>query len=184
MRIYKQSNLLFLGLFLFAAVSCKKAELAPASEERLVSTAAANALSGTAAQNAATTFHSTVQINDESENWSPCTGEWIHFTGEALLNVHFTFNNNKIHGEYHYNPQGEKGVGLSSGLQYQGVGVINRTFSISQINGVYTYNQRIRIALVAPGSGNNLVWSADLHVTINANGELTAFRDNETLECQ
>jgi hypothetical protein len=38
--------------------------------------------------------------------------------------------------------------------------------------------------LIGPGPGNNLLIHEDIHVTINANGTLTATHDHFTAECK
>jgi hypothetical protein len=166
---------LLTGLLLLAATSCKKTNVIPATENRL---------STADAQNAAIVVHNTQRINDESYNWNPCTEELIHFTGEALATSNFIINGNKISGEIHYNPQGEKGEGLSSGIRYQGVGSTNESFSGSLTNGSYAYNATVRITFVAPGKGNNFVWTAVYHNTFNANGDFIVERSDFSLECQ
>lgn len=138
-------------------------------------------------QNAAAYVYQSIEkVNDESYNWNPCGEEYVHFTGEALITTHYVINGNKINGEYHYNPQGEKGEGLNSGTVYQGVGSINETFSGSFTNGMYVYTYKSRLALVTPGQANNFVYSYgfDLHITINANGTITVEKSNGIFACQ
>src|SRR4051812_27556208 len=111
MKTLKLSKLLP-ALLLIAATSCKKTELTPNQKS----------LSSSGSDNAASVIHSSQKIDDESYNWDPCTNELIHFTGYAQVVFDYTTNGNKLHGVFHYNPKGEKGEGLSSGIHYQGVG--------------------------------------------------------------
>jgi hypothetical protein len=174
MKTFKQSTLLLMSFLLFTITSCKKTDVAPAAK---------NAVSTANAQAASSVYHNTQKVNDESYNWNPCTQEWVHFTGYALVNTDVVINGNNVSADLHFNEQGEKGVGLSSGIQYQGVGGQNISFSGSFTNGFYNYTSVGRITMVAPG-GNNLVQSLKQHVTVNANGELTVFRDDYSLSCQ
>ncbi|MBI4420235.1 MAG: hypothetical protein HY560_05360, partial [Gemmatimonadetes bacterium] len=47
-------------------------------------------------------------------------------------------------------------------------------------NTTYVNNFRI----IGEGSGNNLLVHATSHITVNANGELTAVVDNFSVECR
>jgi hypothetical protein len=176
-----QSIIILASILTLAFASCKKDEVAQSNNENsshALSTASANA------PEAASVYHATYQINDESYNWNPCTNEWVHFTGDAQIVFDYVINNNMVSGVYHYNPQGEKGEGLSSGIIYQGTGSFTQSFSASLINGSSTYNEAIKIPLIAPGRGNNLVWTIIFHVIINSNGELEVQKLNDSLTCQ
>jgi hypothetical protein len=175
MKTLNLSKLLLPALLLVAATSCKKIELAPSSQ---------TSQSTSTSQSAAALFHVSLKVDDESYNWDDCTNEWIHFTGYAQRVFDFTITGNKINGHSHYNPEGEKGEGLSSGIQYQGVGASNNSFSGSLINGSYTSSFTELISMVAPGRGNNLVWNFTSHITFNANGDVTVVRDNFKILCR
>ncbi len=86
-----------------------------------------------------------------------------------------------IHTSFHISYQGVSGSGLSTGDKYQGVGVFQGT-STSSAGSVSTFSTTLR--LVGQGSNNNLTVRTQFHLTFNANGELTAIVEGNTLECQ
>jgi len=157
--------------------ACKKESLTTGTQARSIDSVP---------NSAAYVYRSTESVNDESYNWNPCTGEWIHFTGEALITTRYVINGNNINGEYHYNPQGEKGEGLNSGTQYQGTGSINEIFKGSFTNGLYVYTHQSRFNLVSPGKASNFVYTYnfDLHLTINANGSISVEKSGGLFACQ
>jgi hypothetical protein len=173
METFKFSKVMLGASLLICAASCKKAEVTPS-----------NNLSSSATQNAAVVIHSSQKVDDASDNWDPCTNEWIHFTGYAQITTSFTINDNRVTGVFHYNAEGEKGVGLSSGTQYRGVGGYTSSFSGSLVNGSYTQSFTSRITMVALGKGNNFVQGAIQKFTINAKGEITVAKAEFTITCQ
>jgi hypothetical protein len=89
------------------------------------------------------------------------------------------------HTEMHFNVQGVSGVGLISGTQYRGIHTETHS---SNSNGPAPseFTTRIDIKLISEGSSSNLtIRDALLHVTVNANGTVTAMIDSLALgECQ
>jgi hypothetical protein len=86
-----------------------------------------------------------------------------------------------IHTSFHINYQGVSGSGLSTGDKYQGVGVFQGT-TTSSAGSVSTFSRTLR--LIGQGANNNLIMRTQFHLTFNANGELTAIVESDTLECQ
>jgi len=116
----------------------------------------------------------------------PCAaggaGEIVDLTGE----VHAVFSvtvdaNGGVHIATHFNNAGVNGIGLTTGNKYQASGgdyfVSNSGGTANELTFVNNF------LLVAPGSGNNLRVHELAHVTVNANGEITAETDNITVDC-
>jgi hypothetical protein len=79
-----------------------------------------------------------------------------------------------------FNPQGVTGVGLVSGRVYHGTGV---TFETLMAAASETYTLVNNFRLVSPGPGGDVIVQNMFHVTVNANGEVTAVLDRSTVSC-
>lgn len=116
----------------------------------------------------------------------PCAnegaGEVVMLAGNLHVLYRVTLNDR---GDYHAKslaqPQGVSGMGLVTGDAYVGTGVTQ-----SQFNGVVgyetTYVNNFRI--IGQGNGNNYLVHETFHVTVNANGEVTAYVDNYSVGCK
>jgi hypothetical protein len=81
-----------------------------------------------------------------------------------------------------HNPQGVSGTGLITGVKYQGVG----TF-LQDAGNVKVGEEHTSVAnqlLIGQGPGNNLLMHTDFHFTVLANGTVTSFHDNISIECK
>jgi len=107
----------------------------------------------------------------------------VHLSGNLQVLFHFTLSAN---GSYlvdsRNQPQGVSGAGLSSGNKYRATGVTNDHFRISALPYEETYINNFRI--IGQGPDNNFLVHETFHVTVNANGELTAFVGNFSIECK
>jgi len=128
-------------------------------------------------------FHDQISFEFEGDAWNDCTGEWIHLTGEIHFDVHGVINNNRISLGQHGNYQGFAGVGLSSGKHYAGSNVFNDDYN-GNFSGSYTTVTVTSLKLNAPGGGNNLVLVGRVKTTVNANGDVTVSRLEDTMVCQ
>jgi len=79
-----------------------------------------------------------------------------------------------------FNPQGVTGVGLVSGRTYHGTGATTTIFRIGK-GASETFVNNFR--LISPGAGGDVIVHEVFHVTVNANGDLTAFVDQSTVAC-
>ena len=112
-----------------------------------------------------------------------CT-EPIHFTGELHILFHSTFTSSGIvHFKSHFQPQGVKGTGLLTGTKYEATGVTQDEFNY---NGPLPYTESFinNFRLIGRGPDNNLLIHENFHITINANGDVTAIHDNFSVECR
>lgn len=136
----------------------------------------------------ATTFTSNVNIPVNNSVFVFCAaggaGEVVSMSGNLHLLSHTTVNGNNFTTKMQANPQGISGTGLTTGDKYQGTGVTQETFGGSFVNGQFsdTFNNNFRI--IGQGPGNNLLVHQVVHVTLNANGDLTAFVGNFSVECK
>jgi hypothetical protein len=118
----------------------------------------------------------------------PCAdegaGEDVHLTGTLHTVIRTTINSNKVGIKTLSNPQGVSGVGLTTGDKYRGTGVTQET-SNEHTGGLpetETFINNFRI--LGPGRGNNLLVHENAHFTVNANGTVTSFIDNFSIECK
>jgi hypothetical protein len=109
-------------------------------------------------------------------------GEDLLLSGNLNVVMHTTIGpNGGITSTYHFNPQGVVGVGLTTGDIYRGTGVSQGVYT-GQVGETVTEIENFR--LIGPGPGNNLLVHETFHFTVNANGELTSFVDNYSVECK
>lgn len=116
----------------------------------------------------------------------PCaadgTGEWVSFTGNLHVLFHTTVDENGgFHAIAHFQPQGVNGVGSITGDIYQGTGVSRETLN-GLVGESFTYIDNFR--LIGEGTGNNYLLHETFHITVNANGEVTADVLNYSVECK
>src|SRR5262245_59718899 len=111
--------------------------------------------------------------------------------GESILisgNLHFltstTFDQG---GGFHFsqqaNPQGVAGIGLTTGDNYRATGV-NRQDVSSTSTGVVQFTMINRFDMIGQGPGNNFSVQETEHVTILADGTMTASFDNISITCK
>ena len=132
----------------------------------------------------ATTFTESVRIPIEFVEPNPCAGEGVAITGDLHFLFHITVDPNAgTHVEVHFNPQGVMGTGLVTGATYQGTGATHDSVNIngpppSEFTSVNNF------LLIGRGPNNNLLVHSTTHVTINANGKVTAVVENARVECR
>jgi hypothetical protein len=115
----------------------------------------------------------------------PCAdggaGELVVLEGDLHVLLTITENANHLSVKSHSQPQGISGIGLSTGDKYQGTGVTQDHFTIG-LGETFTFVNNFRI--IGQGPGNNFLVHETFHVTINANGVVTAVVDNFSVECK
>lgn len=118
----------------------------------------------------------------------PCAadgaGEVVHLSGDLHYQYHVTINDNHVSGRDATHPQGLSGEGLTTGDQYQGTGITESTYGGSLVNGQYSTTYINNFRIIGQGPGNNLLMHSTVHMTVNANGEITAYADNYTSDCR
>jgi hypothetical protein len=78
------------------------------------------------------------------------------------------------------NPQGVTGIGLVSGRVYQGTGVTRESITIAK-GSTDTFVNNFR--LISRGPGSDVIVQNVFHITVNANGDVTATLDKSTVTC-
>jgi len=110
-------------------------------------------------------------------------GEAIHLNG-TLLAVFSTTESSggNITVGFHFNPQGITGVGLTSGATYHATGVTLGTTTIKATGGISdTFVNSFKI--IGEGTAQNFLETDVIHLTLNANGVVTATVERSTIRC-
>jgi hypothetical protein len=116
----------------------------------------------------------------------PCAnggaGEIVDLSGTLHVVFHVTVDSDSgFHSKSHSQPQGVTGIGQITGAKYQATGVTQDQFN-GKVGSEFTYVNNFRI--IGQGPGNNFLVHQNVHVTVNANGEVTANVDNFRAECK
>ncbi len=163
-----------LGLFVLSCDQASNPVETPLSDQNGVTLAKAS------------TFKSNVSFPIDLIFFVPCAaggaGEDVHITGDIHDLFHTTLDGRGgFHNEAHQNAQGVRGTGLTTGDKYQATGAAHFSF-----NGQVGFEQTIvsNVHIIGQGSGNNLLMHQTFHITVNANGTVTAFVDNFSVECK
>lgn len=118
----------------------------------------------------------------------PCAdngaGELVDLEGTLHVVLTFTINGKNVSGKSHFQPQGVSGTGQTTGDKYQATGVTQSTFKNSLQNGQSQTTFINNFRIIGQGPGNNFLVHETMHITINANGEVTVTHDNFSAECK
>jgi hypothetical protein len=135
--------------------------------------------------------HADVLVNESIDftgfsYFIPCAaggaGELVVFTGELHMLIAFTANSaGGFHLKEHFQPQGLTGIGLTTGLKYQATGVTQEEINVNAAQ-VTTFVNNFK--LIGQGPGNNFLVHENTHITINADGTVTASFDNLSVDCK
>jgi hypothetical protein len=133
----------------------------------------------------ATTYNQNVQVPIDLLVFVPCAaqgaGELVQLSGP--LHILFTTtidDRGGFHSKFHNQPQGVSGTGLTTGASYNATGVTQGNFN-GKVGYETTFVNNFKI--VGQGPGNNFMIHETFHVTVNANGTLTAFVDQTSIVC-
>jgi len=119
--------------------------------------------------------------------WVSCAngaGEYVQLSGELRTSITTVVDGQ---GGTHYRalvqPDGVRGVGQTTGLRYHGTGgTVVSEFAAAD---GYPYTRTIvnNFRIIGQGPGNNLLVHSTLHVTVNANGDMTSSVNMASTEC-
>jgi hypothetical protein len=118
----------------------------------------------------------------------PCAnggaGEFVQASGNLHQVFTLVFNaNGTITVRGHFQPQGLTGVGLTTRDKYQATGVTQTTDQVgAPFPTVSTFINNFRF--IGTGANNNLLIHETGHLTIDANGNVTAVVDQFSEECR
>jgi hypothetical protein len=110
-------------------------------------------------------------------------GEAIHLSGTLLAQFTFTeTRSGNVEIGFHFNPQGITGVGLTSGATYHATGETLGTTTIKATGGISdTFVNNFKI--IGEGSAPNLLETDVIHLTVNAEGVVTATVEKSMIRC-
>lgn len=112
---------------------------------------------------------------------NPCDpAEIVFFSGMRTTTLFVTENKNTFHLHGHTSNQHVTGFGLVTGDEYNVVGV--EGFHLSSAKGT-TQTVHMRTRLIRRGANQNLSVTSAMHITVNANGTVTAQTDRFEIEC-
>jgi hypothetical protein len=112
-----------------------------------------------------------------------CLGEPVALTGDLHILVVQQSTGNGTLIMSHFQPQGVTGTGLNSGAKYLGTGITrNTTFTDAAPPFDFTFVNNFRI--VGKGDANNLMVHSTIHMTVNANGLVTAEVSKTGITCR
>ncbi len=126
------------------------------------------------------------KIPFEQVFFAPCAnggaGEDIRLTGTLnIVLVEKTNGNGHVVFHLGTNPQGATGMGLTTGTVYRATGITLETVTVSPgFTDTFVNNFRI----IGPGRTANVLIHEVFHVTVNAQGVVTAELDHFTAECK
>jgi hypothetical protein len=139
-------------------------------------------LSVTSVQAAASTV-TTVETIPFSTIVTGC-GEDIAIDGEIQVVFHVTMTpRGGFLLQELFHPQGLTGTGLQSGATYHAVGASRDTTTVRATAGS-TFTLVNNFKIIGEGQARNYLVHETLHVTVNANGEVTANADHFSVECR
>jgi hypothetical protein len=132
--------------------------------------------------------HTRIDDTVDFAEFVPCAadgaGEWVVLSGDLHVFFHTTADvDGGVHSTYQFNPQGVIGIGQTTGDVYRGTGVSRGSLFVKE-GEIRTETENEVFMLIGPGAGNNFLVHGILHYTVNANGDVTAFVDNYTVECK
>jgi hypothetical protein len=115
----------------------------------------------------------------------PCSGDEAVLDGYMHTVVAETVDaDGGIHVKMHYQPASLQGIvvsGPNTGAKYNGAGVTQDQFNIKK-GETYTYINNYRF--IGQGRAPNLSIHETWHITVNANGEITAEPINVKITCK
>ena len=113
-----------------------------------------------------------------------CNGETVLASGVW----HIVARTDEVNGEeivigQHTNLQGFRGVGLETGEEYV-VSQSGNTSMHPSFDAASPLTITSDLHVIDPGSGENFLLHALVHITFNANGEVTSFQNKGRLDCR
>jgi hypothetical protein len=139
-----------------------------------------------AAYAAAQTTTTVEEIHYDETLFVPCAfggaGEEVRLIGKLHHVFHTTLDGaGSAHIKLHANDQGIIGTGLTTGDKYQRTWTTNIEIN-AKVGEQTTLVESFDI--IGQGNGNNLLVRLTLHITVNANGTVTADVVNISIECK
>lgn len=142
----------------------------------------AGAESQVRAQAATVTSNATFPI---ATTEAACNGEAVTVTGNFHLLAHVTTDaRTGRHVVLQMNTQGVKGTALPSTNVYVSNTTIHDSFNDPETTGgVSTHTYVAKFLLIGKGDVPDMLVRSNVHITVNNNGEVTAFTSNSSARC-
>lgn len=138
---------------------------------------------------AATTSTTNLKVPFAQVRFVPCAaggaGEDVLIQATLHIVLHTTVSNKgNMTIKTHYQPQGARATGLTTGDTYNGTGVTQQT-TTEQADGLpYEFTFANNFGMIGRGGAVNFKIHQTVHMTINNNGVPTATIDNSTTTCR
>ena len=113
-----------------------------------------------------------------------CGEGYVHTAGTLHILMTRTENDNRVTETFHFQPQGAKLVGLTSGDEYVGTGVERQTVTSSTDSAQSSLTFIDNFRMIGKGRATSLHVHEVFHVTVNTDGEITASIEHASLECR
>ena len=118
----------------------------------------------------------------------PCAaggaGEVVTLTGNLHVLMSLTVNANNISFDSHFQPEGISGTGSVTGDKYQGTGITRFNFNAGVTGFPFNTTMVNNFRIIGQGTGNNFLVHETFHITVNADGTMTASVDNFSVDCK
>jgi len=116
----------------------------------------------------------------------PCAnngaGEDVQLTGSVINVDKFMYNKNGFTLTYHTHTKGVKGIGLSTGEEYNATGGMQNTITGAFENRRFSGTTIEQLRIV--GQHTNFIVRYHFHVTVTADGTYTSSISDDTAECK
>jgi hypothetical protein len=115
----------------------------------------------------------------------PCVPESVTLTGNLHVLTSVTVDGNSgLHVDILANPQGISGTGSVTGDKYQGTGETRTGFNVGPAGFPFETTFVNNFKIIGQGTGNNYIVHDTIHLTIDANGNVTATVTNTSVDCK
>ena len=121
---------------------------------------------------------------------NPCAnggaGEHVLISGILHILEHETDHRDGSSRNLHLQTQGVSGIGVSTGDVYRRITLTSRhdNTHFAPGPGAQTFKLIEAFRLIGPGPDNDFVARFEVHITINANGELVVTRNTTSVDCR
>jgi hypothetical protein len=120
--------------------------------------------------------------------WVPCAaggaGEVVELDGTLHSVYHVTFDSaGGLHVHSHFNSQDVSGVGLSSGNRYRSGEASDSEFNANGVQLALELSFEHQLNLIGQGTAPNLRLREHEHLTVNADGSVTALSAEVVADC-
>jgi hypothetical protein len=125
----------------------------------------------------------TATIPFQRDIFPACNGDTIHLSGQLLVVLTATANSSGgVMFASHLQPQNVTGVDLQTGTKFIGTG-LSRDLNVFTSNGTATFTFVNRFHIQATTGAESFDVSETIHVTLLADGTVTAAFDNFSPAC-